>query len=99
MRALNAARERLRDHSHTAMAEARGAGSLDVMRERMAGDIAAYEQIIGQRKPGGTGRGRAIGPGKGSSIPPGNPLKETESPAAGLGRLVRGLTSRVRRER
>lgn len=97
MRALNAARERLRDHSHTAMAEARRAGSLDLMRELMADDIAAYEQINRQRKPGMAAPGKVPGPGKatrpGKGSGPG-----TASPTTSLGRLVRRLSSRVRRE-
>jgi coenzyme F420 hydrogenase subunit beta len=104
VRALNAARERLRERSHTAMAEARQAGSLEVMRELMAGDLAAYEAINRQRKPGAAGAGKPAGPGKpaspGTGIGPGTEnAPGSGSSTGGLGRLVRGLTSRVRRER
>jgi hypothetical protein len=113
VRALNAARERLRDRSHTSMAEARRAGSLELMRELMAPEIENYQQIKQKRRQGvaGPGRPAAKGPagtsGTGTLAGPrgsGSNLRDpaapaTGSPAAGLGRLVRGLTSRVRRGR
>lgn len=103
VRALNTARERLRDRSHTAMAEARRAGILELMRELMPDDIAAYEEVNRQRKPGAAGSGKAAARGSGTTGTgmPGRSASDSgpNSPAAGLGRLVRGLTSRVRRER